>query len=397
MIKNSSPSYHLPENVVKDYKFICLVCGKEFYNNHPPGNKNSPKYCSKECSHEGLLRWQRKNKGRLLTEDGNIKCLVCKKEFKFVHHGKHTCSDKCDEIRRKKTARDWSRKTRYGGSIGNIDVPDATFYQNYKLPVRKVEKGFGYYGVLMYSRSLDRIQCHVCGEWFRALYGGYKGHLNTHKMEKSDYLEEFGLNRNTKLICEGLREKMIKNYERRYKTGEMKKYEKNLEAFQETKYKRTMTGKRIRLEARNERGNCPDQLLDKIKKTAEANNGVVSQPKMHEIFGSSFGETIKQTFGSWENAVHLTGYLTGKERPDGTYSDIELLAFLKNFYDEHKRTPVGSDFRRGYLPGLHAYRDRFGNLNEARRRAGIPQLVMYGRGHWLEAKNLKETLSTYQK
>lgn len=63
---------------------------------------------------------------------------------------------------------------------------------------------YGQIGVLEYD-SEDKIQCHICGRWYR----GLNNHVwKTHGWTADDYREEFGLNRGQSLICEGTRQKL---------------------------------------------------------------------------------------------------------------------------------------------------------------------------------------------
>ena len=64
---------------------------------------------------------------------------------------------------------------------------------------------YGELGVLAYDSINDKVQCHICGKWFR----GLNAHVwQTHGWFVDDYREEFGLNRGQGLICEGTRTKL---------------------------------------------------------------------------------------------------------------------------------------------------------------------------------------------
>ena len=69
----------------------------------------------------------------------------------------------------------------------------------------KVKECYGTRGILDYDPIEDKVQCHICGEWFR----GLNNHVfRTHGCTADDYREEFGLNRNQSLICEGTKQKL---------------------------------------------------------------------------------------------------------------------------------------------------------------------------------------------
>ena len=64
---------------------------------------------------------------------------------------------------------------------------------------------FGTLGRLEYDPLEDRLLCHVCGGWFRNL--AQHARL-THGWTVDDYRASAGLNRQTRLIAEGLRERL---------------------------------------------------------------------------------------------------------------------------------------------------------------------------------------------
>ncbi len=64
---------------------------------------------------------------------------------------------------------------------------------------------YGQLGILSYDEIEDKVQCHICGRWFRSV----ASHVNkSHGWSADDYREEFGLNKGQSLICEGTREKL---------------------------------------------------------------------------------------------------------------------------------------------------------------------------------------------
>jgi hypothetical protein len=66
-------------------------------------------------------------------------------------------------------------------------------------------KIYGDVGIIAYDPIEDKLQCHLCGKWFR----GLSAHVVVaHGWTADEYREEFGLNRNQALICEGTREKL---------------------------------------------------------------------------------------------------------------------------------------------------------------------------------------------
>lgn len=69
----------------------------------------------------------------------------------------------------------------------------------------KISELYGTMGVLAYDPIEDKVECHICGKWFR----GLNTHIRQrHNYTTDDYREEFGLNRCQSLICEGTKQKL---------------------------------------------------------------------------------------------------------------------------------------------------------------------------------------------
>ena len=66
-------------------------------------------------------------------------------------------------------------------------------------------KIYGDVGIVAYDPIEDKLQCHLCGKWRRGL-GVHV--VQAHGWSADDYREEFSLNRQQALICEGTREKL---------------------------------------------------------------------------------------------------------------------------------------------------------------------------------------------
>lgn len=83
--------------------------------------------------------------------------------------------------------------------------------------------------------------------------------------------------------------------------------------------------------------------------------------------------TYQIRFGSWNNALKWAGlYDKKKIRGKKAYADVDLLNYLKEFYQERGKVPAERDFMNnpGY-PGLSTYQIRFGSWNNALKLAGL--------------------------
>jgi ROS/MUCR transcriptional regulator protein/Homing endonuclease associated repeat len=252
------------------------------------------------------------------------------------------------------------------------DIDKNLTFKHYKEPLRAIPKGegFGFYGAILMTKDMDKIQCHVCGETFRSL----SGHLATHGMNGKQYKEKYQLAYETALVSESFR------FELKHQTLEyfrsLSEEEKEAmkqrqrEAMRSHNYDRVQP--KQQLETKNKRGTCPDQLLDKIVKVAHKMGRVPSKKEFIQECGTQrYVHLIYKTFGSWVEAVQLAGFKP-KEREFHGFTDEQLLNLLKSFYKQYGSPPSYSDFSRGLLPSMDSYR-RFGGIVEARKLAGVPE------------------------
>lgn len=261
-------------------------------------------------------------------------------------------------------------------------------FKNYKEPVKAIPKGegYGYFGVVMQTEDLTKVQCHICGELFKHL----SGHIwQKHKMAVKDYKDKFQLARSTALTSEKMRwelkQKTLdwiaslspeekKAYIDRVRKNGFGNRSKTIAA------NKSRTGSKIALETKNKRGYCPDQLLDKIRKVSLELGKV---PSKHEFIGACgsqrFVHQIYTTFGSWTKALELAGLDSAKDtRSNGgtkRYTSDELLEYLRIFTEENNQIPTQTDFRRGLLPSYETYIRRFGSINKARELADLDDII----------------------
>lgn len=248
-------------------------------------------------------------------------------------------------------------------------MSDFLTLKHYKEPLRPVKKGYGYYGAIAMSKEDGRIQCHFCGE----LFDNLALHIyKIHDITATEYKLKFSLSRSSALVSERVRmdakEKTLE-WMRRL-TPEQK----------EAHMRRARAGRREwrkfkeRLEDKNKKGTCPDQLLDTIKKCAEKLGHTPSKNEFIAHYDSQrFVHLIYKTFGSWTKAIKMAR-LTASEKKAGKkkeYSNEELLDYLSIYHQENGNIPTESDARRGLIPDVGVYKRHFGSLPKARKLAGI--------------------------
>jgi Homing endonuclease associated repeat len=217
------------------------------------------------------------------------------------------------------------------------DAPSGyvTLY-NYKEPFMPYQQGFGYLGVLLFDGETDKVQCHMCGEWF----GSLSHHLvREHAMRATQYKDEVGLNQTTALIGEKMREKLI--------ASGLDKRLQNLRAggkmTNETKKKISETLKANSLENKNLRGTCPAQLIDRLRKKYDE---LGRTPKDSETPAK---EALIMTYGSMQEACRIAGIPYRKPSQTinnpRTITKDQVIQFLATYAKEQKKFPRHKDIR----------------------------------------------------
>jgi len=296
-----------------------------------------------------------------------------------------------ERARRALLARNWrknhpdtSRKfNRERKGTGELSDDSKVLFYGYKEPLRKFEGGFGYSGVLRYSKDKDKVECHFCGRLFRAINNGHL--MKVHSLTAEEYKEKTGLAQTTALVGEGTRLKLLER-------GHNPNYLEELKKAQERRRERIakglpdkQSGHKLSLERKNQRGTCPDQLLAIIDRTIKSYGRVPTEEEFLSFHSGKYMGSIRNTYGTWTNALAKLN-----QRPNNVkYTPEYLIEEMQNFYSVHKRTPRYSDMERGLLPPAAPYYARFKHLNDARLRAGIPLIIRYGRKseEWMPTPN----------
>lgn len=339
----------------------CLECKIEF-----SGRKR--KYCTRLCCtrainkrHKDTINANARERTKNLTDEERAK----KTELHRIYVREH-----------KEEVIGTNRKRNNTGELAN---PDDVIFYGYKEPLTKFGGGYGYMGVLSYSKSNDKVQCHLCGRLFKSLNNGHLGKV--HSLTSRQYKDKVGLKPSTSLVGEGTRKKLIDRGWNPQHMEELRKVqERRREIIRQTGIDPN-THPKMSLEKKNERGTCPDQLLDKIDNTIKSFGRVPTEEEFLKFHNGKFLGSIRKTYGTWTTAL---SYLN--QRPNvRRYTREELLESMRNFYRVNNRTPRWSDMERGLLPSSSVFYRNFKSINEARREAGVPVLIPVG-------KHYEETL-----
>ena len=263
--------------------------------------------------------------------------------------------------------------------------PADIFFYGYKEPLKKSEGGYGYQGVLCYNQEKDKVLCHFCGRFFRAINNGHLGKI--HGMTAEEYKQKIELSQNSALLGEGTR---IKYMERPRSLEHLKNFKKAIKKRSQLIKQGRWGGHKMTLEHKNKKGTCPDQLLDLISKTVKSFGRVPTLDEFCKFHNGKYYGSIRKTYGTWSNALAKLKLQNTVKR----FSKEHLVIEIKNFFNVHKRTPRWSDFQRGLLPSSHSYFLQFKGLNHARLLAGVPLILLKGAGssEWIPSKIQRRTL-----
>lgn len=306
--------------------------------------------------------------------------------------------DTCKPIHRKEQAKLASAKSHAKKQVAQgfvVPEPDELIFYGYKNPLRRLkpEEGYGYDGVVLYSKDAEKIQCHVCGKLFKNVGSHAKF---AHKLSAEQYKKKFNLSQKTALVGEKTRVALIQahntipSFSQRGKTPkQIKVHMKKMSKKANKKGSRGWS-----LEKRNETGMCPQQLVAKVKRLGRKLGRRPNAKDYVKEYGSY--QSIITVFGTWNEAIRLAGFTTYTAERSISTDPKYLLEQMKSFYDKHGRTPRHSDMKRGLVPSHQTYWKVFGSVNKARVLAGVPALIPVG-GKWEEVIIPKKDQKRYQK
>jgi hypothetical protein len=236
-----------------------------------------------------------------------------------------------------------------------------------EAPFMDVQTGYGYQGVVMYDDNEDKVQCHICGEWF--VHVGLHA-FKKHKVKSDDYKIRFGLSLRTGLCSVGLSNSRRLATERAIERGEIRQDIATQSAkYGRLKYrsmKRRQNGAKI-MQWVNAFGLCDLQ----IKNRYDIVKSIVGhEPYMSEIIkydSKLYHCGIVKRYGNLENFKNKLGILSEKLPPSNKIETTELIASLRQFSHDNKRLPKVTDFN-----GRHkAFYRVFGSWKQALNIAGL--------------------------
>lgn len=256
----------------------------------------------------------------------------------------------------------------------------------YKDPMQKVDNGFGYYGALTQTNDGEFVQCHICGYYFASL----GAHVRTnHGINPRDYKLTYGLRITEGMLSPVQLKKAQDNYNKyAHKTRAEFAAMSKMAGISIKAKGYQAGGNQWTAQSRNEKGNCKEQTLAKIKSLGERMGGYPTMSRFLIEYGKGQQSVVNYWFGSWDNALKIAGFKTYREKQEADRQNyaLQTLGKIRDFFDQHGRTPLFSDFRGSSdMPDPTTIMRNYGTLNEARKQAGVPQLIHKGLGRWEEA------------
>lgn len=82
--------------------------------------------------------------------------------------------------------------------------------------------------------------------------------------------------------------------------------------------------------------------------------------------------TYRRHFGSWNNALIKAGFDVNRR----SYTDEEILDWIRDFYNTHGYSPTQSDFIKQFND-TKLFRKRWGNWSNTLKEAGVPVRKQY--------------------
>lgn len=170
------------------------------------------------------------------------------------------------------------------------DLPEHIIpLQKSQPPYMKVTNGyFGFQGIVLLDQVLDRIQCHICGRWFKCL----SAHLKIHDIDHITYKDRFGLYRSEPLA-------RLKTLQRWSKMNKEREQVKNLESNRPTRItedevRKISNDARKKDQWKNKYGTCKAQLRFRLEEAIKKFGGLPPSDSreyknLYRLFVNRFG------------------------------------------------------------------------------------------------------------
>lgn len=203
-------------------------------------------------------------------------------------------------------------------------------------PFMEVKRGYGYQGIVQYDDQEDKLQCHICGEWYTSLAMHVRRY---HKIAVADYRDEYGLPVSGGLLA-------LKSSARRSEVARRPENMKRIK-YQLKKWGISHPRKRScalrksirhntiahnRMSFKNGKGLCDLQIKARYD---VVRNIVGHSPSLPEIlkYDSSLGTKLHRIgFNKWKRKHGLKPLGVGNP-----FGDIKLISYLRSWASRNKK------------------------------------------------------------
>ena len=246
-------------------------------------------------------------------------------------------------------------------------------------PLKQIDGGHGFIGVLLRDKHNDKIQCHICGDWHVSVG---KHSQVAHDVPADEYRYKFGLPLGFPLC----------NHEISKRNSD-RAIEKNLAKKNFSKQWNKATLDRIRRKAvrnhkhgklcaaiQNKRGACPEQINRRYLIVSDI---VGREASLNDVrkYDNPLLSIIIHRFGTFNKFKSAQGYSITKRSKDRWEGD-ELISKIRKFAKDNRRIPYSQDFRgqsKYGLPSYNAFRRVFGSWSRALKASGFESCNLMGR------------------
>jgi len=228
-------------------------------------------------------------------------------------------------------------------------------------PLEKLDKGFfGYKGIILRNTLTDKLQCHMCGKWFK----GLNIHIfRKHKIKAKNYKRLFGLPLSYGLVSRSTSTKMSKNGQAnvKYLKGKRNPTKAGNSKTWENDYMRKSKS------FLNQHGACNEQIERRFLIVADI---IGKEPSQEDLikYDHSLWTIIRRRFKNLNTFRKKMGYSIRKRSK--LFTDDQLLAHLRKVYKKSRAIPSPKNFRKG-SPNAETIRNHFGSWAKALSLAGI--------------------------
>jgi ribosomal protein S27E len=247
-------------------------------------------------------------------------------------------------------------------------------------PYMEAHDGDGYQGVILYDKKKDKIRCDVCKEWVMQIGGHSK---LKHKISAREYRDKFGFTYNVPLCTPSISKKRsdaaIKGIQEKTLFTFTKGHSNKYTQFERKKHSVSLRKAGSKISRLNKKGLCDAQIHSRLiivrDMVGKSSLGMITPADILQNDESLY-DYINRKYGGVKGTIDKFG-LSETNRPLNAvkYTDADLIAKLRMYTINNKRSPSSHDLYKTGLPDVKAFRRVFGSWRRAKMMAGLDQLL----------------------